>query len=102
MSGERVATVLPESQEDIKVFCDTEGLITMVSIAVAEGWDERSKLCKCVKPLTTYTHRELSLRIVSALKLAALSKQRKRDELARRTAQVGPRILGSDGEPYGS
>ena len=93
------APILPESQKDIQILCDTDGLIAMAMITVAAAWDERDGRCDCSHPLTMVRHRALSLEIVASLKQAALEKQRQKDRLRRMTDAATPVIVGLDGEP---
>ncbi len=96
----REAAILPESMEDIHIDCDTQGLISLAMILVAAGWDARSELGDGQHSLTIQTHRKLALEAVAAIKLAALSKQRKKRRMDELTND-GDRsaIVGVDGEP---
>ena len=93
------APILPESQEDIQIHCDTQGLISLAMVLVSTGWDARDDLGEERHVLTMDRHRQLALQAVAALKMAALEKQRAKDRLDRMTEQAGPPILGLDGEP---
>lgn len=98
--GMRPVPMIPESHEDIRIDCDTQGLISLAMILVASGWDARARLCECNHPLTMDVHRKLALECVAAIKLAALSRQRKRARLDRMTSDADSTpILGLDGEP---
>ena len=104
--SQREATILPESQQDIHIDCDTQGLISLAMILVAAGWDARNLLGEERHGLTMDEHRKLALEAVAAIKLAALSKQRKqgaRDKYMQDlTEGASPGILGLDGEPVGT